>query len=251
MNLFTAPAKQSILPPDFEELKSNKPSVVLGSYQSFSGEPSDGIGSKLLVPFKRYQSEGIIEQYNNGVKLFDFHIRWDKKFKKFVPGNDTWSTGRQIIQIFSELSSECIKNKDRIYYILTLDNEIEDELDPDVKKIMANFNTFASSLSSLFGSIILIEKRINTKRSFMDRLLARYHYKPIWQRTSDDETEQLFLYNILSYSTQVKYKFLPPVCNRIMNLFKSKVSGDVSVIKNSESPDSNLILHYIITDFAV
>lgn len=154
-----------------EKIKTTKKSLI-GSFRSFTGEPSQGIVSKMLVPFKRRQTKTLIEQYESGVRLFDFHIKWDKKFKKFYPSDGHWSTGRTLLQTFGELNSYISKKNDKAYYILTLDNELEIENTDDMEylDILSKFKTLSNSLNTFYRNLDIIERHITKKRTLLEKI---------------------------------------------------------------------------------
>lgn len=164
-----------------EKTKTTK--LLIGSHRSFTGEPSEGIISKLLVPFKRRQTKTLIEQYESGVRLFDFHIKWNKKFKKFYPSDGNWKTGRTLLQSFGELNNEAAANKDKVYYILTLDNELEinEQDSAEYLDIMSKFNTLSNSLNTFYRNLDIIEKRITKKRTLLEKLHNEENIIRIWR----------------------------------------------------------------------
>lgn len=213
--------------------KAETTKSLLGSYRSFTGEPSDGIISKILVPFKRRQTKTLIEQYKSGVHLFDFHIKWDKKFKKFYPSDRCWSTGRTLLQSFGELNSAVTVNKDKVYYILTLDNELDinDTGSSDYLDIIGKFNTLSKSLNTFYRSLDIIEKRITKKRTLSEKLQGEPNIVRIWK---DEENNDIkYEYDTL--------KCPLPLCSNwfLKNIYNFR--------KNKENKINDNI--YIIKDF--
>ena len=163
--------------------KTETTNSLLGSYRSFTGEPSEGIISKMLVPFKRRQTKTLIEQYEAGVRLFDFHIKWSKKFKKFYPSDGFWKTGRTLLQTFGELNTYISKKNDKVYYILTLDNEldIDDSESMEYLDIISKFKTLSNSLNTFYRSLDIIERRITKKRTLSEKLHGETNIVRIWR----------------------------------------------------------------------
>lgn len=214
-----------------EKTKTTK--LLFGSHCSFTGEPSDGIISKLVVPFKRRQTKSLIEQYKSGVHLFDFHIKWDKKFKKFYPSDGCWSTGRTLLQSFGELNNEVTGNKDKVYYILTLDNELDinDTNSSDYLDIIGKFNILSKSLNTFYRSLDIIEKRITKKRTLFEKLYNKPNIVRVWK---DEENNDI----------KYKYETLKcplPLCSNwfLKNIYNFR--------KNKENELNDNI--YIIKDF--
>ena len=213
--------------------KTETTNLLIGSHHSFTGEPSECIISKLLVPFKRRQTKTLIEQYESGVRLFDFHIKWNKKFKKFYPSDGNWKTGRTLLQTFGELNNVVTANKDKVYYILTLDNELEiNELDSaEYLDMMSKFNTLSNSLNTFYRNLNIIEKRITKKRTLSEKLHNEENIIRIWK---DEENNDIKY----EYDT-LKCKL--PLCSNwfLKNIWNFR--------KNKENEINDNI--YIIKDF--
>ena len=235
------------------EITNNSTNKFLGSLQSYSGEPSSNIFNKILYPFVCHQSKTIVEQYNYGVHFFDFHIVWDNKFKKFKPCCGSWNTGKSLLQMMSALNKEVQLNKDKIYYILTLENPVNIDSANDTEstieylELLQNFNSISNSLNSFFTSLDMIAKRVTVKQSFLDKLLHGKKYKTIWTDKDNENIKYeyethchrfipVFSYSIHKFYNNIKEK----IKTNIYKLFKKKID-DTSFAKNNNI--------YIIKEF--
>lgn len=167
---------------------NNKTNDLIGSVHSFSGEPSQSLKDMLLVPFKRTQTKTVVEQFKSGVRLFDLHVRYNTKFKKFYPSAGYWSTGKALLQLMSELNKEVQLANTKIYYILTLDNEIDKE-NTDSLDIVAKFNTLSNSLNAFFKNCDLIEKRISPKQEWYNRIFNDIKTEQLWKDQENSDIE--------------------------------------------------------------
>ena len=211
---------------------NNETKQLIGSFQSYSGEPSSNIFNKMIYPFISHQSKTIVEQYTDGVHLFDFHIKWNNKFKKFQPICGKWTTGKSLLQMMSSLNKIVQQNNDKIYYILTLENEVDVEHNDientnDYLELLKNFNSISNSLNSFFSSLDIIEKRITVKQSFWNRLIHGPKYKTIWKDKDNKD---------IKYEFDKVHRFIPYLSNKISKLLnrnkkEQNNSNDVYIIK--------------------
>lgn len=172
-----------------DNINNNKETnELVGSVQSFTGEPSQSLKDMLLVPFKRTQIKTVVEQFKSGVRLFDFHVRYNYKFKKFYPSAGYWSTGKALLQLMSELNKEVQLQNTKIYYILTLDNEVDKE-NADSLDIIAKFNTLSNSLNTFFKNCDLIEKRISPKQKWYNRIFNDIKTEQLWKDQENSDIE--------------------------------------------------------------
>lgn len=243
-------------------INNQESNQFIGSFNSFSGEPSQSLKDKLLVPFKRYQTKPLIEQYKSGIRLFDLHVRYNAKFKKFYPSSGSWSTGKALLQVMSELNKEVQSNNDKVYYILTLDNEITD-IDPNISSlndsiqesawsgIIAKFNTLSESLNTFYKNLDLIEKRITVKQPLYNKIFNKQYSIRIWvdEQNSDiqwiEDVHNYFLpivsYNIKKYCSIIYnkcintyYKLINKICGEVSDKTDNEITNDTDINRDTE-----------------
>lgn len=226
-------------------INNQESNQFIGSFNSFSGEPSQSLKDKLLVPFKRFQTKSLISQYKSGIKLFDLHVRYNAKFKKFCPSSGSWSTGKALLQIMSELNKEVQSNNDKVYYILTLDNEITDvdidsisTIDEAISEsawsgIITKFNTLSESLNTFYKSLDLVAKQITPKQPLYNKIFNKRFTVSIWKDKDNSDIEwteyvhnyfiPIVTYNIKKYSSVIYNKCIDTYYKLI-----NKICGEVS-----------------------
>lgn len=246
-------------------INNQESNQFIGSFNSFSGEPSQSLKDKLLVPFKRYQTKSLISQYKSGIKLFDLHVRYNAKFKKFYPSSGSWSTGKALLQLMSELNKEVQSNNDKVYYILTLDNEITDinldnvsSIDEAISEsvwsgIITKFNTLSESLNTFYKNLDLVAKYITPKQSLYNKLYNDQFAVSIWKDKNNKDIEwvnqvdtyfmPIVTYNIKKYSSIIYnkcintyYKIINKICGEISD------STEESNSKSNGEPDNIYLL---------
>ncbi len=75
---------------------------LIATHNSATGEQAGGFLSWLLTPFARCQSKTILEQYENGCRLFDFRVRYDAD-GNLVPCHGAWECKRLFLDVLNGL----------------------------------------------------------------------------------------------------------------------------------------------------
>ena len=135
----------------------------------------------------------LIDKYNYELKELSYLSDINSDYIVLINTNTDgtagyWSTGKALLQLMSELNKEVQLANTKIYYILTLDNEVDKE-STDSLNIIAKFNTLSNSLNTFFKNCDLIEKRISPKQKWYDRLFNDIETEQLWKDQENSDIE--------------------------------------------------------------
>jgi hypothetical protein len=99
----------------------------IASHNSGTGEAGHGWWSALLEPFSQCQDKTLVEQFREGVRLFDIRVR--KRGDKWVFAHGLWESESPVGYALSDLNLEAFKAGEKAIIMVTYEGECPNKLE--------------------------------------------------------------------------------------------------------------------------
>lgn len=136
---------------------------MIATHNSGTGEKSSGWLSFLSIPFSKCQSKTIIEQYHNGVRLFDFRVKKHKG--RWVFAHGLWTSKNSIFRALNDLDRI---SKDS-YILITYEGKADDnflETVEDWFRVYNNLNLVEVAIKKPKWKVLKSLKQIKFQQCF-------------------------------------------------------------------------------------
>ena len=100
---------------------------MLATHNSGTGEKGYGWWSFLLAPFAKCQSKTLVEQFREGVRLFDIRVR--KRGDKWVFAHGLWESEDAVGYALSDLNLEAFKAGEKAIVLVTYEGKCSNKLE--------------------------------------------------------------------------------------------------------------------------
>lgn len=98
---------------------------MLATHNSGTGEQGYGWWSFLYAPFAKCQSKTLVEQFREGVRLFDIRVR--KRGDKWVFAHGLWESEDAVGYALSDLNLVAFKTGEKAMLMVTYEGECSDK----------------------------------------------------------------------------------------------------------------------------
>lgn len=125
---------------------------IKATHNSSTGEASKEFLSYIVIPFSKCQSKTLVEQYKAGCRIFDIRVKF--KYNTFVFAHGLWESKVNVYSILNELNKISTENKEDVYYLLTYEGKIKDNL------LYNKFIKFGLDLTSYYKHLHVIQMSV-------------------------------------------------------------------------------------------
>lgn len=126
--------------------------MKIATHNSGTGEKGRSLLSFLSIPFSKCQTKSIIEQWESGVRLFDFRVR--SKNDKYVFAHGLWESASYVEDVLKELNNyTAFHNGPSTYVMVTYEGELE-----DISLFVRQVNSWFEQLSGIVLTEISVKK---------------------------------------------------------------------------------------------